>query len=93
MRYEGDGRDYSPFFVQQWEFIERHLIDSEYGGWYNETNDDGSTVRGRDKGNLWKTPYHEVRAMLHVVEMLENHDKDMATLLPALSNKQSNVNR
>jgi len=75
MRFKGNGWDYGKFFVEQWDFIERYLIDPEYGGWYNETNDDGSNVRGMEKGHLWKTPYHEVRAMLHVVEMLENYDQ------------------
>ncbi|MCL2349713.1 MAG: AGE family epimerase/isomerase [Planctomycetaceae bacterium] len=71
LRFEREGRGYSKFFVQQWEFIERRLIDPEYGGWYNETNEDGTLVQGTEKGHLWKTPYHEVRAMLNVVEMLE----------------------
>lgn len=72
LRFQEGDRDYSQYFVQQWEFIKRHLIDPEYGGWYAETNDDGTQVRGTDKGHFWKTPYHEVRAKLNVIEMLTN---------------------
>jgi len=70
--FKDSDRDYSGYFVQQWEFIRRYLIDPEHGGWYAETNDDGTQVRGTDKGHLWKTPYHEVRAKLNVIEMLSN---------------------
>ena len=72
LHLKGSDRDYARAFVQQWEFIKRHLIDPEYGGWYAETNDDGTQVKGREKGHFWKTPYHEVRAKLNVIEMLES---------------------
>ena len=75
-RFQSDRWDYAGLFVQQWAFIQRHLCDPEHGGWYGETNDDGTQLQsGRDKGNLWKTPYHEVRAMLNVIEMLETEGR------------------
>ena len=72
LRFDDENRDrYAERFAEQWNFIANHLIDKENGGWFNETDDDGSNLRGQDKGNLWKTPYHEVRAMLNVIEMLK----------------------
>ena len=72
LKAEGANRErFAKRFAEQWRFIANHLIDKENGGWFNETDDDGSNLRGMDKGNLWKTPYHEVRAMLNVVEMLK----------------------
>lgn len=69
-------------FVKQWDFIEKSILDAEYGGWYPVTDDDGSNPRGLDnrfsqvtrglqKAHLWKTAYHEVRALLNVSDMLE----------------------
>jgi mannobiose 2-epimerase len=72
LRFQSDRWNYAELFVRQWDFIERRLIDPQNGGWYGETNDNGSQLRGgTNKGHLWKTPYHEVRAMLNVIEMLE----------------------
>ncbi|MDO4557626.1 MAG: AGE family epimerase/isomerase [Planctomycetia bacterium] len=57
-------------FVHQWRFIHEHMIDAQYGGWYSEVDESGNLRGSPDKGNAWKTPYHETRAMLHVIELL-----------------------
>lgn len=80
VRY-GDQRYYD-LAVKQWEFIDSKIIDAEYGGWYPVVDADGGNPRGLDnrfsqvshgleKAHLWKTAYHEVRALLNASDMLE----------------------
>ncbi|MDO4575997.1 MAG: AGE family epimerase/isomerase [Planctomycetia bacterium] len=80
LRY-GETRYYRDF-VLQWDFLSKHILDAEYGGWYPVTDADGANPRGLDsrfsqvtrgleKAHLWKTAYHEVRALLNVSDTLE----------------------
>ena len=63
---------YGQRFVEQWNFIKRFLIDTKHGGWFNTVAEDGVHPSGEhSKANLWKTAYHETRALLNVVEMLK----------------------
>ena len=64
--------NYYSYFVQQWQFIRNHVLDKTYGGWYSEVDESGNLHGMPDKGNMWKTPYHETRSMLQVVERLRN---------------------
>ncbi|MDR1284161.1 MAG: AGE family epimerase/isomerase [Opitutaceae bacterium] len=59
-------------FVEQWRFIQNHLIDSRYGGWYREVAADGALLPGPEsaKGWQWKAAYHETRALLLTIERL-----------------------
>jgi mannobiose 2-epimerase len=57
-------------FLKQWEFIEKHLLDPQYGGWYAETTADGQLVGDGQKANPWKANYHTSRAMMNVARML-----------------------
>ena len=65
----------------QWNFIESKVVDAEFGGWYPVVDADGSNPRGLDnrfsqvshgleKAHLWKTAYHEVRALLNASDVL-----------------------
>jgi mannose/cellobiose epimerase-like protein (N-acyl-D-glucosamine 2-epimerase family) len=55
---------------------ERSMIDSEHGGWFNTVAEDGTHPPGEhSKANLWKTAYHETRALLNVAEGLKVRDR------------------
>lgn len=58
-------------FLEQWQFIQKHQIDSEYHGLYNLTRADGTPVT-QDKGVIWKAAYHDGRAFLNVSERLHH---------------------
>ena len=63
---------YGQRFMAQWNFIKRSMIDAEFGGWYNTVSEEGVHPPGEhSKGHLWKTAYHETRALLNVAEMLK----------------------
>lgn len=68
--YPGDPANYYGMFLKSWEHIETCLIDQEYGGWYNAALDTHPESRKQRKSHLWKTTYHNVRAMVHCIQML-----------------------
>lgn len=80
--YGKENPRYYQCFIKQWDFIEKHILDAKYGGWFPLTDADGSNPRGLDnrfsqvthgleKAHLWKTSYHEIRALLNVSDRLK----------------------
>lgn len=59
-------------FWLTWEFIDRELIDHEYGEWFEAIRPGGLSLR--QKGHAWKTGYHNGRALIGCVEMLRSPD-------------------
>ncbi|MGM0488978.1 MAG: AGE family epimerase/isomerase [Planctomycetota bacterium] len=60
---------YAEIFEETWRFVDEKMTDHEHGGWYATVKPDGS-VSG-DKANLWKSAYHNGRALLEALEILE----------------------
>lgn len=52
-----------------WAFTKAHIIDHERGGWYWGREVDGRII-DREKTGAWKTPYHDGRACIEVIERL-----------------------
>jgi mannobiose 2-epimerase len=68
---ESDSK-YGEKFIAQWNFIKRSMIDAEHGGWFNTVSESGVHPPGEhSKANLWKTAYHETRALLNIAEGLK----------------------
>jgi mannobiose 2-epimerase len=57
-------------FQQQWQYIQRYQVDSQYHGIYNIIRPDG-TPATTAKGSIWKAAYHDGRALLNVSERLQ----------------------
>lgn len=55
----------------QWDFIAKHQLDPEHGGWFGEVTREGKLIGDGRKANPWKANYHTGRAMMNVVRMLE----------------------
>ena len=68
-RYGKENGVYFERFLQQWDFIQKHTIDSEFHGLYNLTKADGTPIT-QDKGSIWKGGYHDGRAFWNVSERL-----------------------
>jgi mannobiose 2-epimerase len=64
-RYGAREPIYFSRFVEQWNFIKNHTIDSQYRGLYNLTEADGTPIT-QDKGSIWKGGYHDGRAFWNV---------------------------
>ena len=72
-RFGAETDRYGVAFRQQWEFIESHLLDPEYGGWFSETERDGKRIGNGQKASPWKANYHTARAMMNVARMLREN--------------------
>lgn len=71
-KYGRETDRYARALSKQWEFIERHMLDPEFGGWYSETERDGRLRGDGAKANQWKAEYHTSRALMNVARLLEN---------------------
>jgi mannobiose 2-epimerase len=54
-----------------WSYIDRYLIDHEHGGWYEAGLDTDPDARTARKTQIWKAAYHELRALMNVIQRLE----------------------
>lgn len=68
--YPKDERNYFDKFEQQWAYIDTYLIDPQHGGWYEGGLDKQLEMKKHLKGHIWKTTYHNYRAMANSVDML-----------------------
>ena len=55
----------------EWSYIQEHLIDPVHKGWYSYGIDTDPTQAKKGKGNVWKSAYHNGRALLESLELLE----------------------
>jgi mannose/cellobiose epimerase-like protein (N-acyl-D-glucosamine 2-epimerase family) len=78
-RHFPEREDYLEQFEALWEYIQRQLLDDEYGGVYSAGLDTQPSWRQRlgarfataavtKKGDEWKDASHEGRALLYCVE-------------------------
>ena len=69
-KYGKETDRYLQAFRKQWEFVQTHMLDPKHGGWFAETERDG-TLRGDGaKANPWMANYHTSRAMMNVARLL-----------------------
>jgi mannobiose 2-epimerase len=54
-----------------WDFIKTNFIDKENGEWYEAVDKSGKAVLDRPKISEWKCPYHNTRALLEVIDIIE----------------------
>ena len=60
---------YFRLFSQTLNWISENLVDWEHGGWYPVVGENGPG--GHFKADAWKTPYHNGRAIIVCIEMLD----------------------
>lgn len=68
--FPDDPHNYFELFVRQWEYIKQHLLDPEYGGWYESGLDQDPDMREAPKAHIWKGNYHTIRALIRSKELL-----------------------
>jgi mannobiose 2-epimerase len=68
--YPDDPNDYYGKFLKSWKYISTCLIDKQHGGWYNYGLDTFPENAEQQKSHIWKTTYHNTRAMVHCIRML-----------------------
>lgn len=66
-----DDHHYYERFETMWTYIQRFLVDTEHGGWYQGGLDQQPNFEDAPKGSVWKGAYHDGRALMNVVRHLE----------------------
>ncbi len=64
---------YRSVFEKSFAYIDKHMVDWDAGEWHHMIMPDG-TIRG-DKASPWKAGYHNGRAMIECLEILESLKK------------------
>jgi mannobiose 2-epimerase len=72
-KYGKETDRYLRAFRKQWGFIQSHMLDPKFGGWFAETERDGSLRGEGAKANPWMANYHTSRAMMNVARLLQDH--------------------
>lgn len=61
--------NYLEVVLKNWEFIQKHIIDTQNGEWYWGINKEYSLIP-KDKAGFWKCPYHNSRACLELINRI-----------------------
>ena len=54
----------------EWDFIDKYIIDHQYGEWFWKVDEKGKVYPGMEKAGIWKCPYHNSRAAFELLERL-----------------------
>lgn len=68
-RFGAETTRYADAFAAQWDFLQRFQLDHAHGGWWPEVQRDGTPYPNQRKSDSWTDPYHQARALHHVIEM------------------------
>jgi mannobiose 2-epimerase len=68
--YPSDKMNYMDLFMKQWSYINKYLLDHEYGDWYESGLDKVPEAKTRLKAHIWKGSYHSFRALSNCIKML-----------------------
>lgn len=63
----------------EWSYIQQSIIDPTHKGWYSYGIDTDPSQAKKGKGNVWKSAYHNGRALLESLELLELLESTHAT--------------
>ncbi|MCX2681177.1 AGE family epimerase/isomerase [Galbibacter sp. EGI 63066] len=66
-----DEMNYRKHFETLWEYTENYIIDQDHGGWYEWGIDKRPEAKTALKGQIWKSTYHNYRALVNCIHMLE----------------------
>ncbi len=65
---------YQQEFLKLWNYTKQYIIDQEHGGWYPNGIDTDPEAKKAMKGHIWKSAYHNGRALMNISHMLEGKD-------------------
>ncbi len=74
-----DEPKYYKNFLLQWNYINNYLIDHKYGEWYFEGTDNSPMKKNAPKATIWKVSYHNARALMNCIRMLDEYTAERIT--------------
>ena len=63
---------YLEHLIKVWKFIKYNIIDAENGEWHWRVNENCIANESEVKVGFWKCPYHNSRALMELIERIEN---------------------
>lgn len=54
-----------------WNWIDTYQTDKKYGDWFSEVSPEGIPDLTKPKGGNWKTPYHNARSCMELLNRIE----------------------
>ena len=69
--YPNDQLHYRDKFFKEWQYVQTYLIDHEHGDWYEEGLDTSPQYKTRLKAQIWKTTYHNFRALMNCINRIQ----------------------
>jgi len=64
------GSVYQSYFMREWEYVSKYIIDWENGDWFEGGLDKEPHFRSGPKSHIWKCTYHTTRALTNCITML-----------------------
>ena len=61
---------YDKHFMDMWAYIKKYVIDPQNGGWFINGIDARPEAKNAPKASIWKSTYHNYRALANCVEIL-----------------------
>jgi mannobiose 2-epimerase len=65
-RFGKESDRYWKAFTLTWAFVNAHVADAEFGGWYDTVDAQGTKVVSPGKAHDWKAGYHDGRALMTI---------------------------
>ncbi len=66
---------YLKIMVKTWSFIKEKMIDKQNGEWFWRVDAKGNPITSDVKLGFWKCPYHNSRALIEVMNILNHNNK------------------
>ena len=73
--YPDDALHYRDKFFKEWQYVQIYLIDHEHGDWYEEGLDNSPEYKTKLKAQIWKSTYHNFRALINCINRIDNDEK------------------
>jgi mannobiose 2-epimerase len=70
--FPDDAHNYKSLFLNEWEYIDKYLIDHEHGDWYPNGIDKEPDEKLAMKAQIWKGNYHTSRALMNCLKRLQH---------------------
>ncbi|MGA7721718.1 MAG: AGE family epimerase/isomerase [Ignavibacteriaceae bacterium] len=71
-----DEKNYNEYFIKQWNYIKKYLLDYENGDWFEGGLDKEPHFKIGPKGHIWKAAYHTGRALMNCLKILAKDDPE-----------------
>lgn len=73
-----DELKYYDHFIYQLEYVDKYLLDHDFGGWFEGGTDKEPELREGMKGHIWKACYHEGRSIMNCIRMLSDDSYELS---------------